>query len=453
MTTRARIVARRARRHRRVRRRCGSCSSRLFDVRPFVLLPPSQIVDELAERPSFYLEAAAVTARHAAAGIVISLVVAVLVGAAAGVLAVPRAGRPARAGRRARRPVGRLLHVDRRVARARRPAGDLPRRVRHDAGVRVRRRRRDALGRPGRPRAAGIRRRRTLGGAVAPAAAVGAARDLRRRALQRRPGARRGVLRRGRQPDDVRARRRRPAGGRTRTPRCCGRRSWPPSGSASCSSACITVIERVALRWHVSQRTRAAPAARSDWRSVLLAPHEPTGRAAPSCSPTRARCAGTHPITSTQEHSHAAPARPIAVLAASVALLAAVRRRRRLVVDGHPDHGRRRRRGRCGSTVPRRSLRGERGRRHDQLPVRLRLRRHRVDRRRRGGRAGRLLRRAVPRRRAAAELLDGQLPARRRRRRRVRVRRLVQRGRRLRHGATTPSSSPSTSRDARRSTA
>ena len=31
----------------------------------------------------------------------------------------------------------------------RRPAGDLPRRLRHDAGVRVRHRRRDALGRPG----------------------------------------------------------------------------------------------------------------------------------------------------------------------------------------------------------------------------------------------------------------------------------------------------------------
>ena len=50
---------------------------RVFDVRPFILLPPSQIVDELAERPRFYLEAAAVTARQAAAGIVISLVVAV----------------------------------------------------------------------------------------------------------------------------------------------------------------------------------------------------------------------------------------------------------------------------------------------------------------------------------------------------------------------------------------
>ena len=53
----------------------------LFDVRPFVLLPPSRILEELAERPSFYLEAAAVTARHAAAGIAIALVVAVLIGA------------------------------------------------------------------------------------------------------------------------------------------------------------------------------------------------------------------------------------------------------------------------------------------------------------------------------------------------------------------------------------
>jgi NitT/TauT family transport system permease protein len=52
-----------------------------FDVRPFVLLPPSQIVEELAARPRFYIEAAAVTARQAAAGVVISLVVAVLIGA------------------------------------------------------------------------------------------------------------------------------------------------------------------------------------------------------------------------------------------------------------------------------------------------------------------------------------------------------------------------------------
>ncbi|MET0460462.1 MAG: ABC transporter permease subunit [Ilumatobacteraceae bacterium] len=54
---------------------------RVFDVRPFILLPPSRILDELGERPRFYLEAAAVTARHAAVGLIISLVVAVLIGA------------------------------------------------------------------------------------------------------------------------------------------------------------------------------------------------------------------------------------------------------------------------------------------------------------------------------------------------------------------------------------
>ena len=56
-----------------------------------------------------------------------------------------------------------------------------------------------------------------------------------------------------------------------------------------------------------------------------------------------------------------------------------------------------------------------------------------------------LLRRALPRRRAEAQLLDRQLPDRRRRRGPVRVRRLVQRGRRLRHGQRRRRSSPSTS--------
>jgi NitT/TauT family transport system permease protein len=54
---------------------------RIFDVRPFILLPPSRILAELGDNPRYYLEAAAVTARHAAAGLVISLVVAVLIGA------------------------------------------------------------------------------------------------------------------------------------------------------------------------------------------------------------------------------------------------------------------------------------------------------------------------------------------------------------------------------------
>jgi NitT/TauT family transport system permease protein len=54
---------------------------RLFDVERFILLAPSTILRELADRPRFYLDAAAVTARHAALGIAISLVVAVPIGA------------------------------------------------------------------------------------------------------------------------------------------------------------------------------------------------------------------------------------------------------------------------------------------------------------------------------------------------------------------------------------
>jgi NitT/TauT family transport system permease protein len=55
---------------------------RLRDVRPFILLPPSRIGRELLERPGFYASATVVTARHALIGIAIALVVAILVGSA-----------------------------------------------------------------------------------------------------------------------------------------------------------------------------------------------------------------------------------------------------------------------------------------------------------------------------------------------------------------------------------
>jgi NitT/TauT family transport system permease protein len=55
---------------------------RLLDVKPFILLPPSRIVDELLERPGYYLEATLVTARHALVGLTIALVAAILLGAA-----------------------------------------------------------------------------------------------------------------------------------------------------------------------------------------------------------------------------------------------------------------------------------------------------------------------------------------------------------------------------------
>ena len=53
---------------------------RVFDVEPFILLPPSEIVAELVERPRFYAEAAAVTGYQAASGLLISLAVALVIG-------------------------------------------------------------------------------------------------------------------------------------------------------------------------------------------------------------------------------------------------------------------------------------------------------------------------------------------------------------------------------------
>jgi NitT/TauT family transport system permease protein len=54
---------------------------RVFDVEPFILMPPSKIVSELFERPSFYLEAAAVTARQATIGLLLALSIAIVLGA------------------------------------------------------------------------------------------------------------------------------------------------------------------------------------------------------------------------------------------------------------------------------------------------------------------------------------------------------------------------------------
>ncbi len=54
---------------------------RVFDIRRFVLLAPSAIIEEFLDSPSFYLENALVTARHMVIGLSISLVVAIAVGA------------------------------------------------------------------------------------------------------------------------------------------------------------------------------------------------------------------------------------------------------------------------------------------------------------------------------------------------------------------------------------
>ena len=54
---------------------------RVFDVREFILLPPSKIVSELREHPRFYLDASLVTGRHALFGVLFALVIALALGA------------------------------------------------------------------------------------------------------------------------------------------------------------------------------------------------------------------------------------------------------------------------------------------------------------------------------------------------------------------------------------
>lgn len=54
---------------------------RVADVREFILLPPSKIVAELGDEPRRYFEAALVTGRHAGVGLLISLAVSLVGGA------------------------------------------------------------------------------------------------------------------------------------------------------------------------------------------------------------------------------------------------------------------------------------------------------------------------------------------------------------------------------------
>lgn len=54
---------------------------RVRDVRPFVLLPPSEIISTFLETPGFYLEATLITAWHLALGLAISLAISLVVGA------------------------------------------------------------------------------------------------------------------------------------------------------------------------------------------------------------------------------------------------------------------------------------------------------------------------------------------------------------------------------------
>ena len=53
---------------------------RLFDIRRFVLLPPSAIIDTLTDAPGFFWDNALVTARHMVVGLSIALLFAIAVG-------------------------------------------------------------------------------------------------------------------------------------------------------------------------------------------------------------------------------------------------------------------------------------------------------------------------------------------------------------------------------------
>jgi len=60
---------------------CWEVFVRIFDIRRFVLLPPSAIISEFADSPSFYWENALTTGRHMMIGLSIALVLAIGAGA------------------------------------------------------------------------------------------------------------------------------------------------------------------------------------------------------------------------------------------------------------------------------------------------------------------------------------------------------------------------------------
>ncbi|MFZ4810387.1 MAG: ABC transporter permease [Ilumatobacteraceae bacterium] len=53
---------------------------RVFDVRPFVLRAPSEIISYLAKAPSDFVRASAITATHALVGLVLALLISLVIG-------------------------------------------------------------------------------------------------------------------------------------------------------------------------------------------------------------------------------------------------------------------------------------------------------------------------------------------------------------------------------------
>ena len=358
---------------------------------------------------------------------------------------VRRGGGAARVDPLAGHPLGRLHHLGGAVAGRGRSGDLLHGRVHVVPGVHLRSGRGHEVGRSGRPRAAGQCRRAAVGGAVAAAPAGRPPVDLHHRTVRRGPRARSGVLQRrvgahdragsasDRSSGRLVQRRRGPldddrvrgAAGHLRSARAVGARTASaavarrPSdaddritGGADCMSTAST--------WHHRHLSSGRPPTSSptDWtRHAPRATPPPSPSPLPHCSP---RAAATAPRPTPRMS-------PAATTGDSTD-------------DGDRRHGisrcGRRRRG-----LPGGSLRCQRGRRQRSPTSPASTSRRRLDRRHPRRRGEGVLRRHVPRRRGHAELLDGQLPAGRRERRPVRLRRLLQRGRRSSTPPTRPTSS------------
>ena len=202
--------------------------------------------------PRFFLDAALVTGRHALVGIMLALVFALADRRGTGHVAVPRAGRPTGADPDPRHAVGRLLRLGRHLARLRHPPVlFLVTLVSFPAFTFA-----TVTG----LRSSDPSARELLASVEASRLEVlwrlrlpSALPSLYRGPLQRRPRARRRLLQRGRRADTEglggsadgrRLQQRRPAVGSDPVHRPARRDR----------TRLVTLLERVLLRWHVSQR-------------------------------------------------------------------------------------------------------------------------------------------------------------------------------------------------------
>ena len=285
----------------RARSPSGRASCGLRDVRPFVLLPPSEIVDDVRRHTRLLPREDRGSRRGTSSA----------VGRLAGDLGRDRIAARRVPAARARQPtaaradpgdaVGRLHQLDRAVGRTRHAVDPVPRDVRHRAGLRVRDRRRDARRRRRRPRAVRVDRRvragRCSGGCV-----------CRRRCRRSSPprastlglGLGAAYFAEGASFNDVgdglgevgkRARRSTRATILWTTILC-------TAALGVAGQVVVVVLERWLLHWHVSHAQRRSGARRDVRPRPVRWPHTTTTGVAPtSRNGCRPSCAGHHPIT------------------------------------------------------------------------------------------------------------------------------------------------------------